>query len=91
MDPQNTTDTPSTHRLGSSAFTRAVRLFAGETLGVSPGHALLQGRLARRIGEALADGKLPAEQINGRYSIDPALVPEAARLLGLTAADSAAP
>ena len=70
---------------GTAAFTAAVRAFALNELGVPESHPVLTGRLARRVANLLADGRIPSVRINGRYGVDPALAPKAAALLGLHA------
>jgi len=81
MLPQDGTSIPNARYAGTSEFTAAVRAFALTERGVPPTHPVLAGRLARRVGNAVADGLVPSIRINGRYVIDIAHVPLAADVL----------
>jgi hypothetical protein len=68
--------------MNSTEFTLAVRRYAIAN-GTPETHPRLQGRFGRLVGNLLADGKIDAELVNGRYRIDERHVPLAAALLGL--------
>jgi hypothetical protein len=73
--------------LATSEVAAAVRAHASN-LGVASDHPALTGHLAGRIRRLLESGALRHTRIRNRYYVDPADVPTAASLLGLSSLHS---